>query len=188
MYKLFKDKNENFECKLNLEGASLENARARLVLENDEFNIIFEGTIDNDGKCIVPIKKLKILSEDLKGKLKLEVIVENDTYFMPYEDDFIVSLNKKLTVEVISKQEENKKPIIEQVKKVTVEIENNSIPNIINEIYNNFQKNDIDIYNIGKQTKLTTSIIQESINKYKVDDQDLIKIKNQLLEKLSKNI
>ncbi len=188
MYKLFKDKNENFECKLNLEGASLENARARLVLENDEFNIIFDGTIDNDGKCIVPIKKLKILSEDLKGKLKLEVIVENDTYFMPYEDDFIVSLNKKLTVEVVSKQEENKKPITEQVKKVTVEIENNNISNVINEIYNSFQKNNIDIYNIGKQTKLTTSIIQESINKYKVEDQDLTIIQSQLLEKLSQNI
>lgn len=187
MYKFFKDKNENFECNINIEGATLDNAKARLVLENEEFNIVFDGTIDENGKCIIPVKKLKILSEDLKGKLKLEVIVENDTYFLPYEDEFIIGFNKKLTVEVLTKSNEIK-PIVESAKKVTVKVEKDNISHVVNEIYNKFDENDINIFNINKQPKLVHRIIQETINKNSVEDNDLVLIKTQLLEKLSKNI
>jgi hypothetical protein len=51
---------------------------------------MFEGTIDTDGNCKVPIKKLRgLVSEDTKGTMKLEVIGE-DTYFLPWESDFEV--------------------------------------------------------------------------------------------------
>lgn len=72
MYKLYKDKYENFECRIAIEGANLSSAKARLVLENSEYNLFFWGDIKSDGNCIIPIPKLKILSENLKGNLKLK--------------------------------------------------------------------------------------------------------------------
>ena len=34
-YKLYTDKKEDFECKIFLEGASLNKAKTRIILEND---------------------------------------------------------------------------------------------------------------------------------------------------------
>ena len=58
MYKLYTDKQENFECKLQLEGASLKKAFARIILESEDMNLVFKGTIDTNGKCSIPIKKM----------------------------------------------------------------------------------------------------------------------------------
>ena len=61
---------------------------------------MFEGTIDKDGNCKVPIRKLNgLLKEDDSGTMKLEVIAE-DTYFLPWESDFEVDTAKKIKVEV----------------------------------------------------------------------------------------
>ena len=38
MYKLYTDKIENFECKLQLEGASLSKAFSRIILETDQLH------------------------------------------------------------------------------------------------------------------------------------------------------
>ena len=99
-YKLYTDKQEIFECKIYLEGASLNNATTRILVESDDYNLMFPGKIDKDGNCEVPIKKLKgILGENDKGKIKLEVIAE-DTYFLPWESDFVIDTVKKIKVEV----------------------------------------------------------------------------------------
>ena len=47
-----------------------------------------------------------LLGEDDTGKMKLEVIAE-DTYFLPWESDFVVDTNKKIKVEVKSQEETN---------------------------------------------------------------------------------
>ena len=124
MYKFYKDKPENFECNVTIEGAPLSKSKARLVLENNEYNIIFEGNIDSSGKCIIPVKKLGILPEGLVGKLKLEVIVEDDTYFLPYESDFTVALSKKVTVEALQQSNDFNKKIVVEVKPAPVIKEN----------------------------------------------------------------
>jgi hypothetical protein len=41
MYKLFTDKTELFECNVKLEGASLKNSQARLIIESEEINLLF---------------------------------------------------------------------------------------------------------------------------------------------------
>ncbi len=46
MYKLFTDKPEVFECNIKLEGASLKNSQARLIIESEDVNLMFEGTIN----------------------------------------------------------------------------------------------------------------------------------------------
>ena len=88
MYTLFTDKTEVFECDLQLEGASLKKSFARLLIESPEINLVFNGEISSSGKCKIPVKKLKgLLDENVKGKIKLEVVAE-DTYFTPCDRDW----------------------------------------------------------------------------------------------------
>ncbi len=98
-YSVFKDKSEDFSCDISLEGANLSNTEARLILETDDWNLVFNGEISKDGKCLIPIKKLSILNEGQIGKIKLEVIAEG-TVFTPWEDDFKVKVSKKVSVKI----------------------------------------------------------------------------------------
>jgi hypothetical protein len=94
-YKLYRDINESFTCDIFIEGANPEKSKARLVLESDEWNLVFNGEISN-GKCIIPIKKLDILKENLKGNIKLEIIAEGNV-FIPWENKFLVKSSKKIS-------------------------------------------------------------------------------------------
>ena len=106
MYKLYTDKQELFECDIQLEGASLTDSKARLVIETEDLALLFKGNIDSKGKCQIPVKRLKgLLGENVKGNIKLEVIAE-DTYFTPWESDFEVEASKKVQVEVKSQNKE----------------------------------------------------------------------------------
>ena len=57
-YKVYTDRDEQFVCEINLTGASLNNAKSRIIVSSDKVNLMFEGKVGTDGKCIVPIKKL----------------------------------------------------------------------------------------------------------------------------------
>ena len=112
-YKLYTDKKEIFECKITLEGASLKEATSRIIVNTPDLKLMFEGVIDNNGNCKVPIRKLRgLFSEGDKGTIKLEVIAE-DTYFRPWESDFIINTSKKINVEVKGQQNQ---PITESKK------------------------------------------------------------------------
>ena len=41
MYKLFTDKTELFECNISLQGASLKKSKARLVVETQDYSLLF---------------------------------------------------------------------------------------------------------------------------------------------------
>ncbi len=95
-YKLYKDINEEFSCDIAIEGSSPEDTYARIIVESEEWSLVFPGTIRN-GKCIVPIKKLGILKEGEIGNIKLEVVAEGNL-FIPWEDTFKIKVSKKVTV------------------------------------------------------------------------------------------
>jgi hypothetical protein len=120
MYKIFLDKKDNFKCNIQLEGASLSNASPRLILENNNRNLIFYGDVNSLGECTIPITGIKgILKENDTGNIKLEVIAD-DTYFNPWNDEFITDVSKKIKVEVTQNQAE----IIKNKKnKMVVEVE-----------------------------------------------------------------
>lgn len=185
MYKFYRDKTEEFKGSIGLEGANLSKAKARLVLESDEYNLLFPGTIDKSGKFSISIPKLKILSEDLKGNLKLEVIVEDDSIFIPYEDKFEIGTSRKVTVEV-AKQD---KPVVsEGKKKVTAVVETKKIEEkpklqVVEAIYKIFEKRNITIHNI-KGHKEVPMIISEVLKKFKINKNQINIIQEQLLEKL----
>ena len=107
MYKLFTDKTELFECDIKIEGASLSRSTARLVVETSEYSLMFNGKISKDGKCEIPIRKLKgLIDESTTGNIRLEIIAE-DTYFTPWKSDFNVQASKQVTVEVHSQKSAN---------------------------------------------------------------------------------
>lgn len=97
-YKLYRDKQEFFSCDIMIEGAKSENAVVRLIVESTEWNLVFNGKLD-DNKITIPIKKLPILEEGSRGKIRLEVLVE-DTMFVPWEEDFLVQNSKKVSVKI----------------------------------------------------------------------------------------
>ena len=108
-YSVYKDKSEDFSCDIQLEGANLNETEARLILESDDWTLMFNGEIDKKGKCTIPIKKLAILNEGTVGKIRLEVIAEG-TVFTPWEDDFKVKMSKKVAIKIHERKSNPKKP------------------------------------------------------------------------------
>ena len=104
-YKLYSDKTNKFSCNVELKGASLNKSKARVIIESEEFNYIFNGTIDPNGKCEIVIPKTKsFLSENTQGKMKLEIIAD-DVFFEPWASDFVIKNAKNVKV-AISEQKE----------------------------------------------------------------------------------
>lgn len=157
MYKLFTDKAEIFECDIKLEGASLSQSKARLIVETNDYSLMFNGSIDSSGKCAIPIRKLKgLVDESTSGNIRLEVIAE-DTLFTPWESDFEIAASKKVTVEVKS---QNSKPILETKVKVSVkkEITLTERDHVVN-LFKLLINEDINIDNISiKRNKLNNIV------------------------------
>jgi hypothetical protein len=118
MYILYSDKNNVFECDIQLEGASLSDSFARVIVEGDNLNLVFNGVIDNNGSCRIEMPKLNMLKEG--GEMKLEVIAD-DMYFNPWNSNFELKKSKSVTVEV--KQPTNN-VIKENKTKVNVKVNN----------------------------------------------------------------
>lgn len=97
-YKLFKDKSEDFVCDIAVEGVNQDDTEVRLIVESDDWNLMFIGEIKN-GKCIIPIKKLNILNEGQTGNIRLEVNADGNL-FTPWEDKFVVKMSKKVTIKL----------------------------------------------------------------------------------------
>ena len=113
MYTIYTDKNENFECEVSVKNASLKGSIARLIVESpNNVSLVFNGKIEGS-KCIVPVRKLKgILDENTRGKMHLEVVVE-DTYFKPWESDFVVEEHTSVKVRVNEQKTNPNKPSVE---------------------------------------------------------------------------
>jgi hypothetical protein len=198
MYKLYTDKTEIFECKVKIDGASLSNSKARLIIESEDLNLLFNGKIDEYGNCKIPIKRLKgILPESMKGEIKLEVIAD-DTYFIPWKSEFSVDASKKVVVEVKSQDADL---IIESAPKVSVtDVKNTEsivttvaptestpdISKVIKEHVVNLMRlllrEDISIDNIVFKKTKANSIISTYLNSQKVELTE--STKNQIVEGL----
>lgn len=156
MYKLFTDKTELFECNIKLEGAQLKNSQARIVVESEDIALLFKGKIDSNGKCTIPIKKLKgLLEGNSKGEIKLEVIAD-DTFFIPWKSEFLVEASKKLTVEVTS---QDASMIMEAA---TPKIEVSGIKEVKQTQITN--KQDVAVPIVEHVVKIVKMLIKEDVN------------------------
>ena len=180
-YKLYTDKQEIFECKIHLEGASLTQATSRIIVETQDLKLMFEGTIDKDGNCKVPIKKLRgLVSEDTKGTMKLEVIAE-DTYFLPWESDFEVDTAKKIKVEV----KQQSKPLVKSSKpQMTVKGVKHPF-NPVDKVVNALHRKGVGVSTIYESKKKMIPMLKEYSTKvgYKKGAKNFIK---EVIKKLSK--
>lgn len=182
MYTFYTDKQEVFECKLDLQGAKLTDSKARLVLESSNYNLLFYGTIDESGKCKIPVKKLKnLLSEVDSGNVKLEVIAE-DTFFEPWKDTYNVKTDKKVTVEVVSKSQT--KPVLEQKVTVTAVTTNNQNKTLTEQFLKVLQKRKITLANIKEHTKTLQTLSTIFTQKYNLSEQDKRSIVEGVINKL----
>ena len=156
-YILYIDRKENFSCDIALEGAKLNDSFARIILETNEVNYVFNGKITADGKCEIPIKALRGLLEIRdSGKMMLEVVAD-DTYFRPWESTFIVDAHTKLEVKVneqsipskpkIKVSVNSKKDIIKEDKPKTKKF---NISESIQDMCNILEKNKINKKNFSK--------------------------------------
>ena len=177
MYKLFTDKSELFECDIKLQGASLKKSKARLVVETQDYSLMFNGSISKGGKCEIPIRKLKgLIDEDTTGNIRLEVIAE-DTFFTPWETDFEVETSKKVTVEV--KTQTTKKPIVEA--KVTItDSEQEHVVNLLKLLV----KENINIKNISYKRNKLNNIVATYLKENTVKNTN--KVISGVLKKLQK--
>tara|TARA_A100001201_G_scaffold125481_1_gene109792 strand:- start:250 stop:825 length:576 start_codon:yes stop_codon:yes gene_type:complete len=189
MYKLYTDKVENFEAVIKLEGASPSKSKARLVVEADNFSLLFTGSVNNNGKVSIPVKRLKgLLDENTKGKIKLEVIAE-DTYFIPWESDFQVDTSKKVTVEIKSQSQE---PIVESTKpKVKVQVmsenkvttsEKEHVINIVKMLI----KENINLKNLTVKRNKLNNIIGEYITESNITEKQKAPVIDKVIKVLEK--
>ena len=115
-YKLYTDKANKFNCNIEVEGTSLAKSQVRLVIESNDINYMFKGSIQSNGECEVIIPKTKnFLSEGSIGNMRLEVIAD-DVYFEPWASDFSVVTNKKVTVQIAEQEEEKPKMKVQVVE------------------------------------------------------------------------
>ena len=121
-YTIYLDKDETFECEASIKNASYKNSSARLIIESNDINLVFFGSVDKD-TISVPIKSLKkYFTESDKATIKLEVIVENQLV-TPWESE--VEFDSYNKVEIKEIKNVKSKPLIEvkvkEEKKVVVE-------------------------------------------------------------------
>ena len=180
-YKLYTDKQEIFECNIYLEGASLTQATSRIIVETQDLKLMFEGTIDNQGNCKIPIRKLRgLLGEEDKGTMKLEVIAE-DTYFLPWESDFEVDTAKKIKVEV----KQQSKPLIKSSKPKMVVREVKHPFDPVEKVVNILHKQGVGVSTIYESKKKMIPMLKKYSTKagYKRGAKNFIK---EVIQKLSK--
>lgn len=193
MYKLYTDKTELFECTIKLQGASLSKSKVRLLVESSDLNLLFPGTVDSEGKCTIPIAKLRgLLDENTQGNIKLEVIAD-DVYFTPWESNFMVEASRKLTVEVKSQTAtllESQTPMVtvEVPKDVQEDLENPEISTPIQEhivkLFQMLSKEDINIKNITYKKDKLNNIVATYLQENTIPEEKNSEIISGLVEKL----
>ena len=172
MYKLFTDKTELFECNISLQGASLKKSKARLVVETQDYSLLFNGSINSNGKCEIPIRKLKgLIDEDTSGNIRLEVIAE-DTFFTPWQSDFEVETSKKVTVEV--KTQTTQKPILEAKATVKPQQVTKSEKTHVVNLFKLLIKEDINIDNISYKRNKLNNIVATYLKEHTVNNTEKV--------------
>ena len=191
MYKLYTDVDKKFSCKVDVGGVSLSECKSRMILETDGLNLVFNGIITKDGMCEVQLTKLKnILSENTKGKLKLEVIAEN-TLFTPWETECLIDVYRRLNISEIKLESDS--DIIDDRPTVSIKLGEVSKPK--KEITNESKyKVHIDLLKseMKKRNITTMDHFNKLIESYKkvtrksgvLSESDITYLKNKLIKEI----
>jgi len=185
MYTIFLDKTKIFECNVNIEGASLSQSEARLLLETENFTLSFKGDIKSDGTVKIPINKLKgILKENFTGNISLEVIAE-DTVFIPWKSEYHTDVSKKVEVKFDNDLKESENIKVEPKPKMTFSIRPDEFDTKMHiyEISKILNKNNVSKKTLGNHMSAFNKLVETycSLN-YITDPENVGSIKKQLLK------
>jgi len=173
------DKEETFECEVSIKNASIKDSSARLIIESEDLNLVFFGTVSKD-TITVPIKSLKkYFTENDSAKIKLEVIVENNLV-TPWESELIFDSYNKVEIKEIKNFKS--KPLIEikvkEDKKLPLEAKTKEVEQQV-------------VAESKKTTKSLKQKLLESVNdqvkKIQVDGKLNKEEKKELIKKLLSN-
>lgn len=173
MFKLYTDKANTFKCKVMVEGANESTALARLIIEGESHNLMFDGEL-KDGICEVNIGKFKNFDNfKSKGFVKLEVIAD-DTYFTPWKSEYTVEQARTVVVEVIE-EKKSSKPLVEVTE---ISYISNNKPTIVSDsdgekIYNLLVKENVDFKKYASLNKMLkySSTAKQVIKNYITENQ-----------------
>jgi len=187
MQKFFRDKTKLFECNISVDGARLNETKARLILEfPNKRNLLFYGNIDESGKCSVTIPALKEMDE-AEGNVILEIIAES-THFESWRDKFKLETNKKVVVEMV----EPRKEIVETKIVPRVEVINEELeePVVKNKTLDNFNayvnENKINIDSALKNKSAFLNLLVEYKRDKNLTKEDIFNVVNEI-KKTQKN-
>lgn len=170
MYKIFKDKDKMFKCRIDVQGADIEKCKARLIIEsNNGLIIMHNGKITESGNCEVVLPKNYVFDEGDTGKVMLEVVADN-TLFTPWEETFEVMFSKKVEISMDSDEEETGEPITElNSTSVKVTIDNDDNDNEDKD-GNSKMLNNNKHRDLGKVTKESKKIKSKKIKSKKYNN------------------
>ncbi len=153
-YKIYLDKEETFECEASIKNASYKNSSARLIIESEDVNLVFFGSVDKN-TITVPIKSLKkYFTENDTAKIKLEVIIENQLV-TPWESEVQFDNYNKVEIKEIKNIKQS--PLVEiklkeEQKEVVVE-KSQSVENAKQNLLRNLNEEIKKIKSNGKLNK-----------------------------------
>ena len=130
----YKDTKDNFECDIKVEGTSLSQSKARLVLKFSDRAYLFEGSISKDGHVKVEVPPLTDYRDE-SGTATLEVIAES-TFFEAWTSPFELKNKKEIRVQEVSISSSTNKVVVENVSaqnNLIKEVEPKRNGNIYNE-------------------------------------------------------
>ena len=118
--------------------------------------------------------------------MKLEVVAD-DTYFKPWESDFVVDSYKKVEVKINEMTMPSKPKIsvsvASQPKKVSKK-KKLTIKSIVSELKIDLKKNGIDVKNIKTKKATMSKLVTEYFTKNKINKKYKTKILTKLVESL----
>jgi len=101
---LFRDEGDTFKAQITVEGASLANSRARLVLEFDQGKTyLLRGDVSDNGDVEILIPRMEE-NEGAQGRATLEVIADN-AFFEPWNGQFTLKSRKNVSADDVRVQE-----------------------------------------------------------------------------------
>ena len=163
MLTFFTDKGKNFECEILIEGASIDNTKARIIFEVSNRKFIFDGKIDSNGKCVFDIPALKEYNIKGNGNCKMEVISEA-TIFEPFNDEIEIKESKKVEVKLIESKDNINSKIKVNIKNIEKEV---PIKEVIKETKKISEEDKKKLHIIEKLSEKINQLKESEIKGYK---------------------
>ena len=109
----YRDIKDKFECDIKVEGTSLSESQARLLLKFKNRTLMFEGEISSQGHIKIDVPTLPDIPDD-GGHAVLEVIAES-TFFEAWKSDFELKKKKDISIQEVSISSNENKIVVENV-------------------------------------------------------------------------